>query len=80
MRIRHYLIVLILFAALSLGGCELYRQDRAWIPPEKYKIARQEYDRTGSLMLVEQKLHQLHWQDAEVNEAIYRLKKEYRLE
>jgi hypothetical protein len=78
--LKSALIVLLALATLTLAACSLYRQDRAWISDDKYRVARDEYNKTGSLLLTELELERLHWGGAEVNEAIYRLKKQYRLD
>lgn len=76
--IQILLLALLLTATL---GCSLYRNDRMWISEEKYATARSAYDTTGSLALTEEALRESHvWQRAQINEAIYRLKKEYRLD
>ncbi|NQU43409.1 hypothetical protein HQ520_08985 [bacterium] len=51
-----------------------------YISDSKYEMARTAYDQTNSLLLTENRLRELNWQRAEINEALYRLKKEYGLE
>jgi len=60
-----------------LLGCSLYRNDRAWVSPEKYEQAHRFYVRTGSIDLTERHLHDLRWTTGEINETIYRLGKEF---
>lgn len=64
----------------GVGGCGYYENDRMAISPAHYEIAQGVYDRTGSLAVTREELEKLHWQKAEVNEAVYRLTKVYRLE
>jgi len=70
----------LLLAAALFVGCALYRQDKMYISDSKYEMARTAYDQTNSLLLTENRLRELNWQRAEINEALYRLKKEYGLE
>jgi hypothetical protein len=73
--------VLLVGLLLCATGCALYRNDRMWIPDARYEAARAVYDETGSLTLTEDKLRaDPTWQRGEINEATYRLKKQYRLE
>lgn len=77
---RHARVIalpLLAAALLSLGGCRLYREDRCWIPPEQYLIARDLFIQTGSLDLVQQSLEAQQWRTCRVNEALYRLQKEF---
>ena len=74
-------ILLLVALLLSATGCAVYRADRTWIPEQKCEEARKVYDQTGSLALTEKVLRESdNWQRAEMNEAIYRLKKEHNLE
>jgi hypothetical protein len=76
------LILLVLLAALCVGGCVLNStSDRAWISEDKYEQASGVYNKTGSLALTEKGLSESPlWDQAEINQAIYRLKKAYHLE
>lgn len=75
------LILLFALAALSLASCSLYRNDRVFIPQEKYAEAVKVYERTSSLDLTEQILRDSHnWRRAEINEAVYRIRKQFRME
>jgi len=81
--LRNVFAGLLLLSVLlaPIFSCSLYRNDRMWIPDKKYEVARKTYDNTNSLALTEQALRESHeWQRAEINEAIYRLKKQYLLE
>ena len=79
---RKHLILFALLLALCAGGCALNsRSDRAWISKEKYEQAVGVYNKTGSLALLEKGLSESPvWTRAEINQAIYRLRKEYHLE
>jgi hypothetical protein len=69
----------LLLAGLLLlpAACSLYRNDRCWVPPEQYSLARDVFIQTGSLDLVRQRLEDLQWERAKINEALYRLQKEF---
>lgn len=66
-----------LVAALAVG-CSLYANDRAFLSDAQYGVARQMYLQTGSLDLVKRQLLQdMEWRRSAVNEAVYRLQKEF---
>jgi len=75
-------VLLVLLIAVCIGGCGLNSPaDRAWIPEDKYEQASGIYSKTGSLALTEEGLSVSPlWERAEINQAIYRLKKEHHLE
>lgn len=74
-------LALMLAFVLFASSCSLYRNDRAWLPEEKYETAKNLYNQTGSLSLTQQTLREGGgWRRAEINEATYRLKKEFNLE
>lgn len=62
---------------LSLDGCALYRDDRCYLPADEYYIARDLFIQTGSLELVRLTLRDYQWQTCKLNEALYRLQKEF---
>lgn len=66
-----------LLLAVLVASCALYRNDRAYLADDQYGIARQMYLQTGSLDLVQKRLVNMEWRRAKVNEAIYRLQKEF---
>jgi hypothetical protein len=69
---------LALTAALALGaGCALYRNDRTYVPDEQYSYARDVFMQTGSLDLTERRLNDLAWERPKINEAMYRIRKEF---
>lgn len=77
--------------ALLLAGCCYFRptprdpmalkyDDRCFIEDSQYVHADQLYAKMGSLALVERQLRERdQWQNCEVNEALYRLRKVHRL-
>jgi len=65
---------------LLLSGCSIYRNDRMWISDDQYQVAQAIYDKSGSLELTREELKKIYWRHAEINEAVYRLKKLYHLE
>ncbi|MBN1865929.1 hypothetical protein JW916_01435 [Candidatus Sumerlaeota bacterium] len=70
-----------ILAILLTVSCSIYRNDRMWISDVKYDDARRLYDETGSLALTEQKLAESEkWRRAEIDEALYRLRKQHHLE
>jgi hypothetical protein len=58
-------------------GCSLYRNDRCYIPDDQYAKAREMFIQSGSLDLVERQLTDMEWRRCRINEAIYRLQKEF---
>lgn len=77
-------LVFILLMGIWLGGalssCALYRNDRCYLTDPEYVAAKKYYDKSNSLVLTEEYLQDRHWARCKVNEALYRLKKEYELE
>lgn len=80
--IRRLCLMTVLALLLALAaGCAAWRNDRMWIPEQKFEEARRVYDTTGSLSLTEKALSENPtWQHGEVNEAVYRLRKINHLE
>lgn len=66
----------VLAAALTVG-CSLYANDRAYLNDAQYGVARQMYLQTGSLDLVKRQLQDMEWRRSSINEAVYRLQKEF---
>ena len=77
---RILLLIAILIISLSLAGCAWQQHDRCWISKGQYHEAKKLYDKVGSLELVRQTLIDDNWLNGEINQAIYRLKKEYHLD
>ena len=71
---------LLLLSLLSFSACSLYHEDRMYLTDQEYAFARKTYDSTGSLLLTEKALLDKRWQRGQINEARYRLAKQYRLE
>ena len=60
------------FALLLMAGL--------WIDDYRYRQVKQLYEKTQALDIVRRSLENQHtWRKCEINEAIYRLKKEYHL-
>lgn len=77
---RPLAFIALLLVMLS-ASCSLYRNDRMWIPQAKYDEALKVYQRTSSIDLTEQILRESHnWQRGEINEALYRIKQQYRMD
>ncbi len=74
-------IFLTLLALAALPGCagflDLYRNDRCFVPDDRYAYAREQFIQTGSLDLVQLRMEELQWQRCERNEVLYRLQKEF---
>jgi hypothetical protein len=79
-KLRTALAGLLLLALLPISACSLYREDRIYLTDQQYAFARKSYDSTGSLVLTEKALVDKRWQRGQINEARYRLTKQYRLE
>ena len=79
-KLRTALAGLLLLALLALSACSLYREDHMCLTDQEYAFAKKTYDSTGSLVLTEKALVDRHWQRGQINEARYRLTKQYRLE
>ena len=78
---RKILCSILLALALLVAGCVRFTDDKVWISDEKYKQARAGYDLCGSLDLTRTALEDdPTWTHAEINEAVYRLQKQLRLE
>lgn len=75
-------LVLAALAALALSACSgMYPNDKMWISQEKFAEAKTIYDATDSLALTRERLLESPtWRVPEANEAVYRLRKFYRLE
>lgn len=78
---RHLLNCLLLTLLLTAASCARYENEKIYIPDEKYTLAKVIYDTTNSLDLTEKALRDNpQWNRGEINEAVYRLRKQYRLE
>ena len=72
-------ILLFSVAGVLLVGCVTAPNDRCFIFDTRYHEARRAFERTGSVSLVRQALEDAHWPECEINEAIYRIEKEFGL-
>ncbi len=79
---RQLFFALILATTFLLaGGCGYKTEDRCWIDDYGYKQVKKLYEKTQTLDLVRRSLEDQHnWRQCEINEALYRLRKEYHLE
>ena len=69
---------LLLAALLGLSAaCVGGPNDRCYIDDLRYHEARRAFERTQSLEVVERALKDAHWPNCEINEAIYRIEKEF---
>jgi hypothetical protein len=62
---------------LASVGCALYREDRSWVSPDEYALARDMFLQAGSLDLVHKRLNDMDWETGKINETLYRLRKEF---
>ena len=77
---KQILFCLILGVAVLSAGCS-FKNDRCWVDKYRYREAREIYEETLTLSLVREHLeNEPEWRPCEINEVIYRLKKEYHLE
>jgi len=77
---RHAAILLLVASvATLLGGCVGGPTDKCYLFDVEYREARRAFERTQSLELVRQGLIDAHWPNCKVNEAIYRIEKEFGL-
>jgi len=72
-------ITVLLLLTLALGGCISGRNDKCYLFDVEYREARRAFERTQSLELVRQGMIDAHWPDCKVNEAVYRIEKEFGL-
>ena len=72
----------VLTCFLLASACQIYEPgQRAYISDYRYDTVQEIYDTTGSLELTRESLREdPTWSQPEINEAIYRLKKQYQLE
>ena len=72
--------ILLGLALAGSSGCAWYISGRCWVDETRYVEAKRLYNRTGSIALTHSMLKDEGWRRCEINEVIYRLKKEYNLE
>ena len=76
---RCSVLFLLSFICLSFFACNSFDGDKMYIPDSQYETAKRIYNETGSVQLTSAKLKELHWRKGEINEAVYRLTKEYEI-
>lgn len=62
---------------LSPAACAIYRDDHCFVEEDQYKIAYSIFLSSGSLDVVERQLKLREWRRCQINEAVYRLQKEF---
>jgi len=78
---RKYFFILILLLSVAFSySCSIIKNDKCWISEEKYIKVKKYFNETDSLNLTLQHLKDEHWSRCEINEAKYRLIKEFDLE
>jgi len=77
---RFFWLLLVLAFILGGAGCRL-QEDRCWVDDYRYREAKKVYEETQVLDLVRRELKNQHdWRKCEINEVIYRLKKDHHME
>ena len=77
---KRTVLLLLLLSSFFWQGCSV-RDDRCWVDDYRYKKAKEIYEKTQTLDLVRYYLKNQHeWRRCEINEVLYRLRKEYHLE
>ncbi len=62
---------------LAPAACAIYTKDKCYLEDSKYQIVSKLFLESGSLDLVERQLVDYEWRRCEINEALYRLTKEF---
>jgi len=74
-------LLLFVLLTLTVACASMYPNDTVWISNEQFDTAKTIYSQTSSLVLTRQQLEaDPTWSPAEINQAIYRLQKLYRVE
>ena len=74
------ILTLVCMSALLAAGCAR-GPDRCFVDDNRYAEVKKLYEKTQTLDMVRLHLEDQHdWRKCEINEVIYRLKKEYHLE
>ena len=69
----------LILVSLLFTACNAFDGDRVYIPDTQYETAKRVYNETGSVQLTAARLKEWHWRQAEINEAVYRLTKQYEM-
>lgn len=70
--------IALLAAVVPLAAsCTTYREDRCYLEDPEYDFARALFLRTGSIDVTHRYLETNEWMRCQINEAIYRLSKEF---
>ncbi|MFH0794324.1 MAG: hypothetical protein V2A74_09870 [bacterium] len=77
---KWFVAILLSLAVFGSTGCSWYISGRCWVDENRYTEAKRLYNRTGSIALTHSMLEDEGWRRCEINEVVYRLKKEYNLE
>lgn len=77
-RFRHAASALaLLLIVMGSSGCALYRNDRCFVEDWQYEIAHNLYTESGSLDIVTRLMQTYEWRRCQINEIVYRLRKEF---
>jgi hypothetical protein len=76
-RLVLFLVVISLLGVMT--ACTMFDGDKVYISDTQYATAQRVYNETGSVRLTAAKLKEFHWRSGEINEAIYRLTKQYEM-
>ncbi|HBF35049.1 TPA: hypothetical protein DDW35_10865 [Candidatus Sumerlaeota bacterium] len=76
---RCSVFVLLILISLTFAACNSFDGDKVYIPDTQYETAKRIYNETGSVQLTAGRLKELHWRSGEINEAVYRLTKQYEI-
>lgn len=67
------LLLVLVFTAVALSGCQWRRTDRRWISDRRFLQVWEHYQATGDREETEAIVRAQHWRRGEINEALYRL-------
>ena len=74
-RICFFVLFMIVFSGI-FSSCAVDRKKRAFLPRYKYEQVQELYRDTESIDIVRRILEENQWYEAEINEALYRLRQE----
>ena len=70
---------LVAAASVVLAGCLGGPDDRAFITDDRYREARRAFERSSSVEVARMAMEQARWPRPMINEAVYRIEKEFGL-